>query len=74
MKKQLSKKSIEELRKLYVPGTRIKLEKMEDTQAPPIGTIGKVICVDDIGTIHVQWQNGSSLGVVLKEDKIEIIK
>lgn len=37
---------------------------MEDVSAPPAGTLGKVIAVDDIGTIHIAWQNGSSLGCV----------
>ena len=41
---------------------------MEDPQAPPIGTLGTVKAVDDIGTIHVAWDNGSSLGVVLGVD------
>ena len=44
------------------------LAEMDDTQAPPVGTRGTVIAVDDIGTIHVRWDNGSSLGVVFGED------
>jgi len=57
-----------ELRARYPVGTRVELVKMDDTQAPPIGTRGTVVAVDDIGTIHVRWDNGSSLGVVLGED------
>ena len=41
---------------------------MDDVQAPPLGTKGTVVAVDDIGTIHVKWDNGSSLGIVLGED------
>ena len=73
MKRQLSQKFIEELREFYAPGTRVKLVKMDDIQAPPVGTIGVVSHVDDIGTIHVNWENGSSLGVVFGEDKVEAI-
>ena len=41
---------------------------MDDPQAPPIGTKGTVTHVDDIGTIHVAWDNGSSLGVAYGVD------
>lgn len=59
---------IERLRKKYPKGTRVELVSMNDIHAPPIGTKGTVICVDDIGTIHVSWDNGSSLGVTYGED------
>ena len=42
--------------------------KMDDIQAPPIGTRGTVIGVDDIGSIVVKWDNGSSLHIVYGED------
>ena len=42
--------------------------RMDDPQAPPIGTLGTVIGVDAIGTIHVDWDNGCGLGVAYGED------
>lgn len=42
---------------------------MDDPQAPPIGTNGKVVYVDDIATIHVAWSKGSSLGVAYGQDR-----
>lgn len=42
---------------------------MNDAFAPSCGTLGTVICVDDVGTIHIQWDNGSKLGVVYGEDQ-----
>ena len=57
----------------YLPGMRIKLIRMDDTQAPPIGTEGTVKGVDDMGSIMVAWDTGSSLNAVLPEDEIEII-
>ena len=69
----LAKKDVEKLRKHYRKGTRVRLIYMDDIQAPPIDTIGTVQFVDDIGTIHVSWDNGSSLGVVYGVDKIEIL-
>ena len=37
------------------------------------GTEGTISSVDDIGTIHVNWDNGRCLGVILGEDVIEKI-
>ena len=64
----ISKAALEGLRRRYKPGTRVELLQMDDPQAPPIGTLGTVIGVDDLGTIHVNWDNGSGLGVAYGED------
>jgi len=64
----IRKEILEKLRKQYPPGTRVELIRMEDIQAPPTGTRGTVIGVDDIGSIMVSWDNGSSLSVVYGED------
>lgn len=64
----IRKEILEKLRKQYPPGTRVELIRMEDIQAPPTGTQGTVIGVDDIGSIMVSWDNGSSLSVVYSED------
>ena len=58
------------LKSLYSNGTRVKLLEMEDPFAPPIGTLGTVIGVDDIGSILVSWDNGQSLNVLYGIDKI----
>jgi hypothetical protein len=63
-----SQKTVERIRKQYPVGCRVKLVKMDDPQAPPIGTEGNVIGVDDIGSIMVSWDNGSSLNVIYGED------
>ena len=59
------------LRKQFPTGYKVKLVEMDDPFAPPIGTTGVVKYVDDIGTIHVKWENGSGLGVVYGKDVIE---
>lgn len=64
----ISRERKEALRRAYPSGCRIVLDSMEDVQAPPKGTQGTVLFVDDIGTIHPSWDNGSSLGVALGED------
>ena len=53
---------------------RVRLIKMDDIQAPPIGTEGTVKGVDDIGSVIVAWDNDSGLNVVLGEDEIEVVK
>ena len=71
--KIIKKAELENLRKQYPAGTRIKLISMDDQQAPPEGTEGTVRGVDDIGSILVRWDNGSSLNVVYGEDIVEIV-
>lgn len=65
---------VDRVKKTYTPGMRVRLEKMDDIQAPPIGTEGTVTGVDDTGSIMVDWDNGSGLNVVYGEDKVSIIK
>ena len=67
----ISKEMIKTLKEVYPDGTRIKLIKMDDIQAPPKGTQGTVYGVDSIGSILVKWDNGSTLNVIFKEDIIE---
>lgn len=64
-----SRAIVEKIKAEYPSGTRVELVKMDDIQAPPIGTKGTVIGVDDIGSIMVAWDNGSSLHIVYGEDK-----
>ena len=68
-----SRAIVEALRKQYPNGTRVELLEMNDRQAPPIGTLGTVKGVDDIGSIMVRWDNGSSLSVVYGEDSVRIV-
>lgn len=67
-------KVLERLRKMYPVGAKVELVRMDDAQAPPVGTKGVVEFIDDIGTIHVEWENGSSLGVVYGEDLCKVIE
>lgn len=69
----LDERSLEKLRKKYPEGARVELISMNDVQAPPNGTLGTVFYVDDIGTIHVRWDNGPSLGVVYGEDMCKVV-
>ena len=66
----INKQTLEYLRKQYPPGTRVELIKMNDPYNHLLkpGSQGTVVAVDDIGTIHVAWDCGSSLGVAYGED------
>ena len=59
-----NKEKIEMLRREYPAGTKVELLAMDDRQAPPVGTIGEVIAVDDIGQLVMKWQNGSGLNLI----------
>ena len=63
-----NKETVEAIRRAYPVGCTVELVQMDDPQAPPPGTLGKVIAVDDIATIHVAWNTGSSLGVAYGQD------
>lgn len=69
-----SKELVEHLKERFPKGTRVELVYMEDIHAPAEGTQGTVIAVDDMGTIHVAWDNGSRLGVVFGEDICREVK
>ena len=57
------------LKNLYPSGSRIKCIKMNDPYRPiPAGMTGTVDYIDDMGTIHMHWDNGQSLGLIPEED------
>jgi hypothetical protein len=66
-----SKETILRLKKQYPPGTRVELIRMDDPYATlKPGDQGTVSFVDDIGTIHIKWDCGSSLGAAYGMDII----
>ena len=69
----LTTKELEDLKKKFLPGQRIKLISMSDAYAPESGTLGTVRFVDDIGTVHMKWDTGSGLGLIPDVDQFEIV-
>ena len=63
-----NKEVVDRIRRQFPVGCRVELLRMDDVQAPPIGTKGTVTGVDDTASILVNWDNGSSLNVVYGED------
>lgn len=73
----ISERRLERIKAEYPAGTRVELVQMDDEQAPPVGTKGTVYGVDSLGSILVNWDNGSSLNVLFGVDccrKIEGLK
>ena len=66
--RMISKETLQALRDRYPKGTRVELVQMDDAQAPPVGTMGTVRGVDDMGSIMVAWDNGCGLNVVYGVD------
>lgn len=68
------KEVVRKLREQYKKGTLVELVYMNDsyTTLKP-GDRGLVDFVDDIGTIFVNWFNGSHLGVAYGEDVVKIV-
>ena len=69
--KLLSKAKLRQLQAEFPTGTRIELVSMDDPQAPPVGTKGTVRLVDAIGSLVVDWDNGSGLNVIYGEDVVK---
>ena len=69
-----SRETVERVRREYPAGTRVELVRMDDVQAPPIGTKGTVTGVDDTASVMVAWDNGSSLHAIYGEDVVRRIK
>ena len=65
-----NKEMLEFLRQEYPSGTRVRLIRMDDLQAPPLGTKGTVTGVDDMGSLLVVWDNGSRLNVIYGVDEV----
>ena len=66
-----TKEEVEQVRRTYPSGTSVSLVRMDDPQAPPPGTIGRVIGVDDTASLLVEWQTGSSLNVLYAIDQVK---
>jgi len=69
-----SKAAVEARKNLYKPGSRVELISMADpyTTLTP-GERGTVETVDDIGTVHIKWDCGSSLGAAYGADQIKLL-
>ena len=65
----------ERIKKRYPVGTRIRLKRRMNDPYTPVsrGTIGTVKLVDDAGTLFMEWDNGSTLGLLPDVDDFEVV-
>lgn len=86
---KLDSSYISKLKNEYIPGTRVRLlymssdnpvilinksKHIKSVYTVPEKTLGTVVNVDDIGTIHIDWDNKVSCGINESfGDSIEII-
>ena len=68
----VSENSINMLKCIYIKGTKILLKEMKGESQLSSGLKGIVTNVDDIGQIHVDWENGSKLALIYGTDDFEI--
>ena len=69
-----SREQIAALRERYPHGTRVELLGMDDPQAPPKGSMGEILGVDDAGQLLVRWETGSSLSLIPGVDSFRIVQ
>ena len=70
----MDRKMVNFIKEQYPPGTRIRLNSMEDPYAPILpGTEGEVDFVDDAGQLHMKWDNGRTLALVPGEDSFSVL-
>mgnify|MGYP000867230412 FL=1 len=73
--KTIHPEMLKQLKEYYTSGTRVMLIRMSDPYTNlRQGDRGTVTLVDDIGTVHVNWDRGSTLGVVFGEDECKRIE
>ena len=73
--KEYTQKEIEYIKQKYPIGTKVKLIKMYDFYNDlATGEEGIITSVDDLGTLHIKWENGSTLGLVVGVDEFEVIE
>ena len=73
--KKYCREEVKSIKEKYVVGTKLELIKMYDyINSVKKGTTGVVTNVDDTGTIHVAWENGATLGLVIGIDEFKIIE
>ncbi len=71
----LDREYVQDLKQRYPAGTRIMLDRMGNDPRPiEPGTKGTVRIVDDAGTVHCNFDNGRSLGLIPGEDSFHKIQ
>ena len=72
----MTRKEIERINAEYPLGSHVILIEMKGEPQMPYGLKGTVMSIDDIGQLHVNWENGSTLALTEEDSftKIEMVK
>ena len=68
----MREQDVERIRQMFRPGTQIVLQEMAGEPQMPPGLRGNVRFVDDIGQVHMRWENGSRLALHPFEDTFQV--
>lgn len=72
--KNFSEEEVKNIKDKYIIGSKVKLLKdIEDDHPIKAGECGEIDLIDDIGTIHVDWDNGRNFGIIPGIDDFEVI-
>ena len=68
------RETVDRVKAMYPPGSRVVLDWMDDCMAPEVGTQGTVIMVDDVGSAIPIWDTtGGRLSIVFGYDECHMI-
>ena len=66
--------TVDRVKAMYPPGSRVVLDWMDDCMAPEVGTQGTIICVDDAANAIPIWDTtGGRLSIVFGYDECHMI-
>ena len=70
-----SSEEVQRIREQYPVGTLVELIHLDDPYNRSLhpGDIGEISHIDDVGTVHVKWDCGSGLGLVIGVDEFRVI-
>lgn len=68
-----NKEYADKMRDRFPAGTRVEMDYMDDPDAILPGTKGTVDHIDDVGQIHVNWDNGRYIAINSEEDSFHKI-
>lgn len=72
--KKHSKKEIEKIKKIYIPGQKLELINLYSSFNVLLpGTKGMIEFIDDLGNIHVIWEHKKNIQLVVGIDEFKII-
>lgn len=65
--------SVKEMKEVFIKGLRVELVEMVGEPDMPRGLQGVIDFVDDIGNIHVKWDNCRTLALIYGKDSFIIL-